>query len=736
MDSQKQQIIDRLKQANNVLVTVKSDPSIDQLAACIGLTLVLNEQGKHATAVFSGEVPSVLEFLEPEKTLESNTDSLRDFIISLDKSKADKLRYKVEDKVVKIFITPYRTSIDEEDLEFSQGDFNVDVVVALGVHEQDELDQAVTSHGRILHDASTVSLNTVQGNNIGSANWVDEKASSLSEMVASIAGSLGKKDVLDNQIATALLTGIVSETERFSNGKTSPQTMSTAAKLLTAGANQELVASKLAEPEPEPEEEWHEPGDDGESSGPEEPDNPPPEPPKSDDGALSIDHTEEEQAAQEQEPEISPESESLPPPEEEPHQPIATTSELPLPEPQPMEAVPPEEQAAMELLKNRQINIDDRGKLQIHHPVESEHREFLGNSGHSADSSSPDQGEQPAGVPFDSSKFGLSEPVMGGTLTANSRPERLDPSTDPLSAGRAKSPILSHNAPGTALQDRSPARHVVQPSTASPATPAPAMQPPVADTPQPFQSAPTSKPETPPPPELIAPAGVPEQRPEQPPEPDLVIKAPEPETPAEPASSKMEAVLLGEGQAPTPAQAPAPTDPSRYTAETLTQIERETNSPHLTEEAKRAEILKQLAPAPKLEAAMQEPTPPVAPKPAGPPVKHWEQPTAASTNPANQPKLEAAVAEPQAPKPETEQASAAKQPTSLSDILGKHTPNTPAATAVKPEGPHLEAQTLDMPLPPTINLPPSQSTSATNAVAASPAPPPPVPPPMMPPAVR
>ena len=31
--------------------------------------------------------------------------SLRDFIVALDKSKADKLRYKVEDKFVKIFIT-------------------------------------------------------------------------------------------------------------------------------------------------------------------------------------------------------------------------------------------------------------------------------------------------------------------------------------------------------------------------------------------------------------------------------------------------------------------------------------------------------------------------------------------------------------------------------------------------------------------------------------------------------
>ncbi|HEX5744071.1 MAG TPA: hypothetical protein VFX84_01315, partial [Candidatus Saccharimonadales bacterium] len=142
MDDAKKQLIDKLKSANNILVTVSRDPSVDQLASCIGLTLLLNKQGKHAAAVFSGKVPSTLGFLKPEDTLEKNTDSLRDFIISLDKTKADKLRYKVEEDVVRIFITPYRTSLSEDDLEFSEGDFNVDVVVALGVSKQEDLDQA------------------------------------------------------------------------------------------------------------------------------------------------------------------------------------------------------------------------------------------------------------------------------------------------------------------------------------------------------------------------------------------------------------------------------------------------------------------------------------------------------------------------------------------------------------------------------------------------------------------
>lgn len=247
----RQDLIDKLRSANNVLVTVSNNPSVDQLSAAIGLTLVLNKLDKHATAVYSGKSPSTIEFLQPEKTLEKNTDSLRDFIIALDKAKADKLRYKVEDKFVKIFITPYHTSLSQEDLEFSQGDFNVDVVVAIGVQKREELDEAITAHGRILHDAVTASVNNVQPSDLGTLNWFQADASSLCEMLVGMIEPLqGERALLDEQIATAFLTGVVAETERFSNEKTTPHTMNIAATLMKAGANQQLVSSKLNVPEP------------------------------------------------------------------------------------------------------------------------------------------------------------------------------------------------------------------------------------------------------------------------------------------------------------------------------------------------------------------------------------------------------------------------------------------------------------------------------------------------------
>ena len=391
-----QQITERLKEANNVLVTVSANPSVDQLAACIGFTLLLNHLGKHGTAVFSGAVPSTIEFLKPDDTLEKNTDSLRDFIIALDKSKADKLRYKVEDTVVKIFITPYRTSISDKDLDFSQGDFNVDAVLALGVHERTDLDKAIMDHGRILHDATVISVNNKDQGNLGAINWVDLNASSLSEMLVELAHGL-TNDPLDSQMATAFMTGIVAETNRFSNTKTSPRTMSLAAELMSAGANQQLIASKL------------EAGQDMPTTATKLADDSEPTPAakESADGSLQISHGEEKP-----EPVVVPPLPGVTQDKEEVGDVFGGLSmpPTPTPAPAPTQPLPPLEPLQPPTPAANIVSADTTNR----------------------DKQLSD--DTPAGMPGRAS-MALEPPTMGGQLTANSVPEsmQVDASPDPLS---------------------------------------------------------------------------------------------------------------------------------------------------------------------------------------------------------------------------------------------------------------------------------------------------------------
>ena len=239
------EVVNKINEAHNILVALSGDPSVDEMAAAIGLSLFLDKLGKRATAIYSGATPNALEFLKPEETFESTADTLQDFVIALNKEKADHLRYKLDGDFVKIFITPYRTRISEEDLEFTYGDFNVDLVLALDVANGIDLDSALREHGRIMHDAVIVNITTGNPGKFGEIEWSDKKASSVSEMIAKLLYSINGKAKIEKEEATAFLTGIVAATNRFSGANTTADTMKISSRLMESGANQQLIAKNI-----------------------------------------------------------------------------------------------------------------------------------------------------------------------------------------------------------------------------------------------------------------------------------------------------------------------------------------------------------------------------------------------------------------------------------------------------------------------------------------------------------
>lgn len=241
-------VVEKIKNSENILIALSREPSVDEIAAAIGLAMFLDGIQKHTTAIYSGRVPDGLTFLQPTETFETNTDSLQDFIISLDKNKADHLRYKLEGDFVKIFITPYKSTLSEDDLTFSHGDYNVDFVIAINVSAAGKLDQALREHSRIMRDASIVNVTTGDPGHFGEIEWSNPTASSLCEMITDLIFAIQESDEkpLEHDIATTLLAGIVAATDRFSNNRTNPDTLGVASKLMSMGADQQLITSNIS----------------------------------------------------------------------------------------------------------------------------------------------------------------------------------------------------------------------------------------------------------------------------------------------------------------------------------------------------------------------------------------------------------------------------------------------------------------------------------------------------------
>ena len=236
---------EKIKNVHNILIALSSDPSVDEIATAIALSLCLDRAGKRATAIYSGTTPNALQFLNPERAFETNSNVLKDFVIALSKDKADHLRYKLDGDYVKIFITPYKNSISEADLEFSLGDFNIELVLALNVPSGIDLDDALREHGRVMHDATVINVTNGNPGKFGDIEWSDKSRSSIAEMVAELLYSTGDDKAIEPEEATALLTGIVSATDHFTNNMTTANALQIAANLIRSGADRKLINENI-----------------------------------------------------------------------------------------------------------------------------------------------------------------------------------------------------------------------------------------------------------------------------------------------------------------------------------------------------------------------------------------------------------------------------------------------------------------------------------------------------------
>lgn len=242
----KQQTSEAIRQAENILILTGQHPSIDQVAATIALSAVLRKFGKKVTAIISDSLPPQTQFLGTTG-LDRGMGGLRDFILKVNmaKSEVDKLRYEVEDGKLNIYITPFQGGFAPSDVTFAYGDYKYDVAITLGVPTRARIDRVFEQNKTLFANLPILNIDFHRSNeNYGAVNLIEPTASSLSEILVALAESL-QNGIIDESIATALLAGIMASTDRFTATHTTSKSLTVAAQLMAAGANQPDVVRGL-----------------------------------------------------------------------------------------------------------------------------------------------------------------------------------------------------------------------------------------------------------------------------------------------------------------------------------------------------------------------------------------------------------------------------------------------------------------------------------------------------------
>lgn len=242
----KQQASEAIRQAQSILLVTAQRPNIDQVASMVALTLALRKMDKKVTPLISDRVPGGAQFLA-KGIVDSTLAGSRDFImeLSLAKGEVDKVKYTVEDGKLNVHVTPFSGGFTPADVTFSQGDYHFDLVIALGVPRRANLDRIFEQNPRLLTSVPMLNLDYHRINEQhGAINLLETNSSTLSEMVLALTESV-QGGMLDAQIGTALLAGIMAATDRFTAPSTTAKSMTVAAQMMAAGADQQKVIKEI-----------------------------------------------------------------------------------------------------------------------------------------------------------------------------------------------------------------------------------------------------------------------------------------------------------------------------------------------------------------------------------------------------------------------------------------------------------------------------------------------------------
>lgn len=244
----KQQTSEAIRQAETILITTGSHPSVDQVASVIALTMILRKFGKRVSAVVSDNIPNSTSLLDTS-VIEQGFGGTRDFILKVDSTKAqvDKLRYEMIDNKLNVFITPYKGNFAPSDVTFDYGQpqFQYDIAIVLGVPARARIDKVYEQNQATFDGIPVINIDFHRSNeNYGAINLIEPTASSLCEMLVALSESL-QGGAIDEPIATALLMGIVASTDRFAAVHTTSKSLTVAAQMMAAGAKQQNVVKAL-----------------------------------------------------------------------------------------------------------------------------------------------------------------------------------------------------------------------------------------------------------------------------------------------------------------------------------------------------------------------------------------------------------------------------------------------------------------------------------------------------------
>ena len=244
-----QQIFETMQKSSHPLIAFRKDWSGDAVATSLALRSIFKKLGKPMVDVASDgfAAPKKLNFLSEINTIKPSINNLRKLIISLDvaQNRIGDLHYEMKGDKLNIFVSPEEKNLDAKNLSTALSDYRYDLALVLDTPDLESLGAVYHQNSDFFYRTPVVNIDHSPSNEqFGQINLVEMNATSTAEILFNFLESLDPQ-LIDEEVATYLLAGMISKTRSFKSPNVTPRTLGIASQLIARGARREEIIKNL-----------------------------------------------------------------------------------------------------------------------------------------------------------------------------------------------------------------------------------------------------------------------------------------------------------------------------------------------------------------------------------------------------------------------------------------------------------------------------------------------------------
>ena len=185
--------------------------------------------------------------MPPFGEIKNNLETTNKFVVSLDitDKKIKQIKYKIEGNTLNFIIFPKDGNFSGSDISSRSSGSKYDLIITLNTPDLESLGLIYKDNKDFFHKTPIINIDNRSDNEeFSQINFIRQTAVSTSEILFSLFESYSK-DLIDEDIATCLLTGLIYKTRNFKTTNITPHTLLTTSELISLGARREEIVNKL-----------------------------------------------------------------------------------------------------------------------------------------------------------------------------------------------------------------------------------------------------------------------------------------------------------------------------------------------------------------------------------------------------------------------------------------------------------------------------------------------------------